>query len=219
MRKQNRQRQERGSRLCGAGRVSRWTRRSLGARLPRRIVAPFLLFWCLGSLVLGHELASLPLTTFAAAVTRPLQSLQSALQAQPVRSPVEAAPARRPPQTAAGVLGREPPASPHIAAGKARVKVKGNARTSRTSYRSSAPADSSDAWSTAWGDWPAPDDDGFFDGAPPWYAASGYGAAGYDAPAAAADWGARPGWMAGAFGGGCARGTCDWMMVQSYWGW
>ncbi len=82
-------------------------------RIPGRMLVPFLLFWCLGSFALGEEISHLPLTSFASAIVRPLQSVGPA-QGQIAH----VAPASRPHTVATGVLGGKPGAPFRRTSGK-----------------------------------------------------------------------------------------------------
>ncbi len=141
----------------------------LSGRLPPRIVAPFLLFWCLGSLVLGHELASLPFASFAAAVTRPLQATLQVQGVFPHASSSDSQSARhqqgasqRLTVAATGLLGRKIPVVRRAPGAKARARSKlagarGVSRDLSASTRLAQPSPWGGAWprmSAEFGDLP-----------------------------------------------------------------
>lgn len=175
----------------------------LRVRLPRRIIAPFLLFWCVGSLVLGHELARLPLATLASSVMRPAQSI---VQAQGALSHSE--PRIAPPQMAAGLIGAKLPAPVHHSSAKHRGRAKTTSHALRPRSRDARALDASfDSQDHA------PPDAGWYDGWGGWQDAPGFQASwyGYRAAAAASDamaLRAHAAWMAARFGGGCFGAPC-----------
>jgi hypothetical protein len=127
-------------------------RRRLGARLPRRIAVPFLLFWCLGSLVLGHELASFPFASIATAVMRPLQATLQVQGMIPGSDSSGASHSQRQQDatqrlTVAALLGRKIPVVSRARAAKAGARSKVARRMSRDLSVSTRLAQRS-----AWGD-------------------------------------------------------------------
>jgi len=103
-------------------------------RIPRRALAPFLLFWCLGSFVLGQELGHEPALALASSFAQPLHvrlapigPIASAASSSAASSSAAPAPVR---QLANGLLGAKPiiPAPPK------------KARPTRPSGRKAAPA-------------------------------------------------------------------------------
>lgn len=136
MRKQYQQRQGCGVDAYRRRRTARRMATRLGARLPLRIIVPFLLFWSLGSVVLGHELASLPLASFASAVMRPLQATLQVQGAFP-HAQTHAAPVA-PAQVVTGGLGNKAPVIAHRRAGAKSGRTKHGATARAASLGLSA---------------------------------------------------------------------------------
>lgn len=193
--------QGRGGEASGGRRATRRIAGPLFARLPLRIVVPFLLFWSLGSVVLGHELASLPLASFASAVTRPLQATLQAQGAFP-RAETPGKPATRP-QVAAGGLGSKPPIiAKHPVAAHAKTRVRMQRRNiTSTAYTRNGSGQIATAFETS-DDWqPGAFAYGLAGGTPPWLGPPSPG------------WFARPSvfrW------GGSWQSPCDWTSRSPY---
>lgn len=175
----------------------------LFSRLPPRILVPFLLFWSLGSVVLGHELASLPLASFASAVTRPLQ-LPLQVQGAFPRAETHPRPAS-PVQVATGGLGNKLPAVVIHKGARAKHRVRtphrNIARTAAVSLSNGTGQDGM-ASRAGFSDWQSGAFAyGFADSAPPWPGFSPQG------------WYGNP---SGVRWAGDWRSPCDWAPRASY---
>jgi hypothetical protein len=86
--------------------------RRVSHRVPRRVLVPFLLFWCLGSFALGQEAARAPLLAIVASAVGAIEHSPLAAHAGAPRTrahTTSSATAPRVPLIAAGSLGVKPP--------------------------------------------------------------------------------------------------------------
>lgn len=180
--------------------ASRRTRR----RIPCRMLVPFLLFWSLGSLVLGGEVSRLPLARFASAIVRPSHAVAAA-QGQLARVAAD----QRVRLVATGILGGKPAATAkHIARKPARTRARSSARIALRTGRATTwttrgsagmPWGYDEASASGWmpSMWPSWHMSGMWDSHGPWTQRAQWGQRW--------QWAGRPAWsMWGASGDGRA---------------